>query len=181
MVATHVALIRGINVGGKNPVPMAALRAGLEGADVARVRTYIQSGNVVLDAPGITADAVSALVERVLHESLGVQTPVMTVTAEALREVVAKAPAGYLDGATEYHRDIVFLHHLLPGDQAWQVVRLREGVDEAWQGPGVIYFRRLSAQRTKSKLTAIIGTPEYKYMTIRNWRTTQALHAMLED
>jgi uncharacterized protein (DUF1697 family) len=56
-----------------------------------------------------------------------------------------------------------------------KVFRPREGVDQVWQGDGVIYSQRLSAERTKSRLGAIIGTPVYKSMTIRNWNTTTKL------
>jgi uncharacterized protein (DUF1697 family) len=58
----YVALLRGINVGGRNPVPMADLRAAFEDAGHTAVRTYIQSGNVLFEAGGrIDEDAVEAV------------------------------------------------------------------------------------------------------------------------
>ncbi|MFL5683324.1 MAG: DUF1697 domain-containing protein, partial [Chloroflexota bacterium] len=51
----------------------------------------------------------------------------------------------------------------------------RPGVDAVWPGNGVIYSQRLSAERTKSRLGKIVGTPAYKSMTIRSWQTTMAL------
>ena len=60
------------------------------------------------------------------------------------------------------------------------VVQVRDGVDEAWKGRGVVYFTRLSAERTKSKLNKVLATPFYKSMTIRSWQTTEKLLAMLE-
>jgi uncharacterized protein (DUF1697 family) len=62
-----------------------------------------------------------------------------------------------------------------------KIVRLRDGVDQAWAGKGVVYFARLSAQRTKSRMSSIVGTPEYANMTIRNWATTTKLLAMLDE
>ena len=56
----------------------------------------------------------------------------------------------------------------------------REGVDAFWPGKGVIYHRRLSAKRTKSRLNKMLGTPHYKSMTIRNWATTMKLVEMLD-
>ena len=53
-------------------------------------------------------------------------------------------------------------------------------VDEVWPGKGVIYSQRLSAQRTKSRLAKIVGTPAYKSMTIRSWATTLALLERME-
>jgi uncharacterized protein (DUF1697 family) len=62
-----------------------------------------------------------------------------------------------------------------------KVVDLRDGVDSAWAGRGVVYFQRLSARRTQSRMSKIVGTPEYSSMTIRNWRTTTKLLAMLDE
>ena len=62
-----------------------------------------------------------------------------------------------------------------------RVFNPREGVDAVWQGTGVIYSQRLSAERTRSRLSAIVGTPAYQSMTIRNWNTTTKLLAMLRE
>lgn len=61
------------------------------------------------------------------------------------------------------------------------VVRLKDGVDQAWEGDGVVYFARLSARRTQSKMGRIVGTPRYKLMTIRSWTTTTKLLGLLEE
>ena len=52
---------------------------------------------------------------------------------------------------------------------------------QAWPGAGVVYFARLSAERTKSRMSRIVGTPEYQLMTIRSWATTTKLLELLED
>ena len=57
----------------------------------------------------------------------------------------------------------------------------REGVDAVWPGKGVIYSQRLSAQRTKSRLSKIAVSPHYKAMTIRSWATTTKLVSLIED
>ena len=55
----------------------------------------------------------------------------------------------------------------------------REGVDRIWPGEGVIYSQRLSAQRTKSRLSTVMSSPLYKSMTIRSWSTTVKLNNRL--
>ncbi len=57
----------------------------------------------------------------------------------------------------------------------------REGVDEIWPGRGVIYSQRLSAERTKSRLSKVASSPLYKSMTIRSWNTTLKLWDMIRD
>ena len=61
-----------------------------------------------------------------------------------------------------------------------QVFDPRPGVDEVWPGTGVIYSQRLSAQRTKSRLSKIAFSPHYKSMTIRSWATTTKLAELVE-
>ena len=175
-----VALLRGINVGGKNPVPMADLRAAMEGAGYDDVRTYIQSGNVLFSTDEPTA-GLEDRVEAVLEERFGIPIVVVIRTERQFRAVVRKAPDGFGAQPDRYHSDAVFLKTPLTAAQAMKVVRLREGVDRAWPGSGVVYFERLSAQRTKSKLNAIMGTPEYQRMTIRSWATTTKLLALLDE
>jgi uncharacterized protein (DUF1697 family) len=97
-----------------------------------------------------------------------------------LRSVVAGAPAGFGANPATYHSDAIFLRSPLTPTQVMKIVKLRDGVDQAWPGRGVVYFSRLSAQRTKSRMSSIVGTPEYASMTIRNWATTTKLLALLD-
>jgi uncharacterized protein (DUF1697 family) len=179
MAATHVALIRGINVGGKNPVPMARLRTALEADGFAEVGTYIQSGNVVLTAPGRSEEAVNEAVQAVLGREFGVETVVVTLSADALSATVAEAPAGFGDDPAAYRYDVIFVRPGIEPAEVLPRVRLREGVDDAWAGERALYFRRLEALRTKSHLNRVLELPEYRSMTIRNWRTTLAVQALL--
>jgi uncharacterized protein (DUF1697 family) len=173
----YVALLRGINVGGRNPVPMADLRAAFEDAGHTAVRTYIQSGNVLFEAGGrIDEDAVEAVLER----RFGVPLVVVLRTERHLRAVVDGAPDGFGQRPQEFHSDVVFLKAPLSSRQAMRVVQLRDGVDQAWPGRGVVYFQRLSARRTASRMSKIVGTPEYKRMTIRSWATTTKLLSLLD-
>jgi uncharacterized protein (DUF1697 family) len=92
-MATHVALLRGINLGGRNKVAMADLRALVAGLGHADVSTYIQSGNVLFTAP---ADAEPGETARAITEAvavtLGVTAPVVVVTREELAQILADNP-----------------------------------------------------------------------------------------
>lgn len=180
MGATHVVLIRGINVGGKNKVPMAELRSSLEDAGLSHVRTYIQSGNVLVDAPGASTGEVGDTVRRVLRDRFDVDTPVVTVPAEDLRSAVTDAPHGFGEDDA-YRWDVVFLRETLSAEDAFAAVELRDGVDLAWQGTAVVYIRRLVSQASRSYMSRLVSRPEYKHMTIRNWRTTTTLAGMLDS
>lgn len=90
--ASYVALLRGVNVGGKNRLPMAELSAIFERAGCTGVRTYIQSGNVVFGASARVAAQVGAQVSAALAERLGLRVPLVLRSAAELRAVVEGNP-----------------------------------------------------------------------------------------
>ena len=179
---TYVVLLRGINVGGKNKVPMAALRACLEELGFTDVSTYIASGNVILRSRK-GAKAVQAQVEKALPEHFDLDDELvkaLVLTPDQLQAVIEDKPSGFGEQPDEHHSDAIFLMGI-DAAEAMTVFAPREGVDEVWPGDGVVYSQRLSAQRTKSRLNRIMSSPLYKSMTIRNWTTTTKLLDLLQD
>lgn len=176
----YVALIRGINVGGKNLVLMHDLRGVFTDAGYDDVRTYIQSGNVVFESDRSRHDLADHL-EAEIERALGLELVVVVRSHRELRGVVDSAPPGFGGSPGVYHSDVIFLKDGLTTEAAMEVVATRDGVDQVWTGTGVLYFARLSAERTKSKLSSIMGTEAYRSMTIRNWNTTTRLLAMLDE
>jgi uncharacterized protein (DUF1697 family) len=178
----YVILLRGINVGGKNKVPMAELRKCLEDSGFAHVSTYIASGNVILESSQ-PASKVKAQIEQMLPQCFKLDTElikVLVLTRQQLQAVIDNKPEGFGEQAAKYHSDAVFLMGIDPAE-AIAVFDPREGVDQVWPGKGVIYSQRLSALRTKSRLSKIIGTPAYKSMTIRTWGTVTKLLELLSE
>ena len=176
-----MVLLRGINVGGKNKLSMAALKQALEELGYENVATYINSGNVVLDSAK-TAKAIEAEIETVLPRKFKLDSNlirVLALTKTAFKAVVGKRPKGFGDEPMKYHSDAIFLMRDIKVNDAVEVFDPREGVDAFWPGKGVIYHRRLSAERTKSRLNKVLATPCYKSMTIRNWATTMKLLEMV--
>lgn len=175
-----VALLRGINVGGRNPVPMAALRDAFTEHGFTDVRTYIQSGNVLFSST-LPAGDVEDEVETMLERHVGSRLVVVVRSERQFRSVVANAPDGFGAQPDTFHSDVVFLRSPLTPARAMTTVELRDGVDRVWKGTGVLYFERLGAERTKSRMSRITQHPEYQQMTIRSWSTTTKLLAMLDD
>ncbi len=175
-----IALLRGINVGGRNAVAMADLRRAFEDAGYDAVTTYIQSGNVLFETSGARAD-LEQDIEEVLERRFGIPLLVVVRSHAQLQRVVERAPEGFGASPETYHSDVLFLKPPLTSRQAMRIVVLRDEVDQAWPGTGVLYFARLSARRTQSRMSRIVGTPEYQRMTIRNWSTTTKLLALLDE
>lgn len=178
---SYVVLLRGINVGGKNTVSMAALKKCLEGEGYSDVSTYIASGNVILKSSK-TPNKIKAEIETILPKKFKLHSELVKVHVLGLRQlqaVVAKKPKGFGDEPKKYHSDAIFLMDI-PVAKAMAVFSPKEGVDKVWPGTGVIYSQRLSAKRTQSRLGKIVGTPAYKCMTIRSWNTTTKLLELLK-
>ena len=179
---TYVVLLRGINVGGKNKIPMSDLKKCLQGLGFSKVSTYIASGNVLLKSDQ-GAEDVKAQIEGALPERFELDNElikVLVLTRDQFQAVIEGKPEGFGEQPETYHSDAIFLMGI-DAAQAMSVFDPREGVDKVWPGEGVIYSQRLSAQRTKSRLNKIMGTPVYKSMTIRSWNTTIKLLKMLEE
>ena len=177
----YLVLLRGINVGGKNIVPMARLRELLEELGYSDVRTYIASGNVLLSSDRAPAD-LKREIEEALPKAFKLDSEliaVLVLTKAQLRAVVDKRPTGFGDHPDTYHSDAIFLIGI-DAPTAFEVFDPHPEVDRVWPGKGVIYSQRVSAQRTKSRLNKAITTPLYKSMTIRSWATTLALLALMD-
>ena len=179
-MARYVALLRGINVGGKNAVPMPALKASFEDAGFREVRTYIQSGNVVFDAPSASQADLTRRIEGILRKAFAhYEASVVLRSKSQMRAIVDRAPTGFGTQPTKYRYDVVFLKPPLTATAAIKDVSTREGVDRIWAANGVLYMSRLDSRATQSRLNRVATLPIYKNMTIRNWNTTTKLAELL--
>ena len=138
--ASHVALLRGINVGGKNKLPMAGLVEIFSAAGCKEVRTYIQSGNVVFVASPKTAKRIPSLITEGIAASFGLAVPVVLRTIDELREVAEGNPF-LRSGADAESMHVAFLADL-PGR------RLGAALDPK-RSPGDSF--RLRRSRTTSR------------------------------
>jgi uncharacterized protein (DUF1697 family) len=175
----HVALLRGINVGGANIVPMAALRASFEALGLREVSTYIQSGNVLFSTDA-DASRLCRRVEAALSKQFGYQATVVLRSRQQMQRIVERAPDGFGTDPARYRYDVVFLKEPLSARAVLPSIPTREGVDTAHAGDGVVYFSRLVQRASQSYLSRIISLPQYKQMTIRNWNTTTKLLALMQ-
>ncbi len=181
-MTTYLVLLRGINVGGKNKVPMAGLRAMLESLGYDDVSTYIASGNAFLRSSK-SARTITTEVEERFPREFALDSDllkVLVLSNAQFRSIVEGKPAGFGDQPDKYYSDVLFLMGIKVAD-VMALMDPREGVDTVWPGKTVIYSQRLSSERTKSRLNRIMISPLYKSMTIRSWSTTMKLLALFDD
>jgi uncharacterized protein (DUF1697 family) len=176
----YVALLRGINVGGKNSIKMTDLKTCFEAIGFQAVTTYIQSGNVLFSADESDQAKLTELIEDALSKKFKYRSRVVVRSQRQMKKVVVAAPKGFGSDPAAYRYDVFFLKEPLSAAEAMKSVSMKEGVDQAFAGTGVLYFSRLISKATQSHVNRIITSPIYQNMTIRNWNTTTKLLNMLE-
>ena len=175
-----IVLLRGINVGGKNTLSMADLRAAAESAGYADPTTYLQSGNLVVR--GVTASKVRRVagdIHDAIEESTGLDLPVITRTADEWRAIVAANP--FPDAAADGTK----LHLVVLDGRATAAVA---NFDSSKFGPeelGVTereVYLSLPDGIGRSKLAAAaMRLDNAKSGTARNWKTVLALAELVAD
>lgn len=172
-----VALLRGINVGGKNKMPMKDLAGIFESAGCTDVRTYIQSGNVVFGASAAVARKVSATATEVIRERVGPDIPVIIRTGAELRGVVRSNPfvkAGLDPGSLH----VAFLA-TKPSVKRVRGLDPNRSPGDSFQLRGRDLYLHLPNGVARSKLNnAWIDNQLATTSTIRNWRTVLKLVEM---
>ncbi|MDQ3326088.1 MAG: DUF1697 domain-containing protein [Actinomycetota bacterium] len=182
-MAVWVSMLRGINLGARNRVPMPALRDALVAADFEDVQTYVQSGNIITSSGHRSRDKVAALVREVVATNFYVDVPVVVRSPAELTSVLAWNP--FPDAAAERPK-LVQVTHLVttpaPGDVEIllsAVENMRERI--AVRGPEVAvdYVEGIQTSKVQGawlakRLGGVDGTA-------RNWRTLTALCELTAD
>jgi uncharacterized protein (DUF1697 family) len=176
----YLALLRGINVGGKNIIKMADLKACFESMGLLNVVTYIQSGNALFQSDEKDKKVLTDKIEKGLSKTFKYDAKLVIISHKELKDIINEAPRGFGNEPDKFRYDVIFLKEPLTSKEAIKNVSVKEGADFAHAGKNALYFSRLIAKASSSHLSKIVGLPVYQNMTIRNWNTTTKLLAMME-
>lgn len=174
------ALLRGVNVGGANKVPMAQLREMVAGLGFLDVASHLQSGNVVFSAPGTEQVQAAAAIEAVIAEHLGLEIAVLTRTAAEMARVVRAHPLRQI--ATNPSRLlVVFLSAPVDQTRIGEVDASSYAPDRFLAGEREIYVWAPNGV-SETKLTYAFWEKQLGGVTAtaRNWNTVERLHAMTQ-
>jgi len=192
-MATHVALLRGINVGGRNKVPMAELREVVAALGHTGVTTYIQSGNVLFSTPETDNAKLAAALESAIEDRFGLWSSVVVLSRGELAEVLAANP--YSDEPDPRLVHVVFRnaepsHDVLDRIAAAQSAAAAKGSRDTVQAAGRALYLHTPDGFGKSELAQNlfkIMTPPSKQKkqalaaTARNWATATKLLSLCEE
>ncbi|HEU5107543.1 MAG TPA: DUF1697 domain-containing protein [Micromonosporaceae bacterium] len=174
-----VCLLRAINLGARNKVGMPQLRKALDSAGFEGVRTYVQSGNVVLSSAHRAQDDVAAAVRSIVEEEFGLDTPVIVRTPRHVRDVLAWCP--FPEDAAARPTAV----HVVHFDAKPTAARVAATLAEDW-GPDRLDIRPWEACVTYAATTQASRLQHAALLkrlgvggTARNWRTMLAIADLL--
>ena len=176
-MATYIALLRAVNVSGKNKLPMADLREAVAEAGFDNVRTYVQSGNVVVDAKGSTARKIEKAMHELIAASFGLDVPVVARTAKQWREVLKTKHYASVDLKRRY---VMFLDKKPAAAAVGRLAEIAAGED-SYVVDGTEIFLDLPTGAGKTKLTnKAIESKLGVAGTTRNWRSVTKISELLD-
>lgn len=168
----YVAFLRGINVGGNSLIKMAELKIAVEKCGFERVRTFIQSGNVLFESSK-SASAVANVLEKELSREFDMDLKVVVRTKAEIERVLKEAPKSWKkDDVRKY---VAFVRAPKTAKEVVAEMQLREGIDTADIGKDVVYMTTKLSGIAKSGFSKLSRKKIYKEITIRNYTTVKKL------
>lgn len=176
----YIALLRGINVGGKNKISMQELKMAFEKNDFTDVKTYINSGNVIFSS-GIDNEAkLKKTCEQIIADSFQLEIPVAIISAKDLSAALQNAPDWWGTGGETKHNAIFILPPATPKTIIAQVGELNPEYEKISSYGQVIFWSAPLKTLSRVRWLRLIGTSDYHNVTIRNANTTKKLAQLIQ-
>lgn len=174
---TYIALLRGINVGGNNKLPMKELVTVLEGLGLQNVKTYIQSGNVVFQSKRTDTTALSAEISAAIGKSHGFAPAILLLTEDALRAAINANP--FPEGEDDPKSLHLFFLEPAPQNPDLATLEALKTETERFALIGQVFYLHAPDGIGRSKLAEKFGRGWQVDITARNWRTVNKVLEMI--
>ena len=176
---TYVALLRGINVGGNNIIPMADLRACFEENGFQNVSSYIQSGNVIFQSTINSNRKLVSTLEKILSQSFSYDARVVVIESGEYNQMVESAHQGWGDKEDQKHNAMFLVDQTDAMAFLATLPAPKKSIDKVSTGSSVIFWSANQAKVTQSSMMQIAKLKAYKQMTVRNHKTTRKIKELL--
>jgi uncharacterized protein (DUF1697 family) len=176
----YIALLRGINVGGKTLMKMADLKACFEGLGFDEVATYIASGNVLFESGKTGPAKLEAKIERAIQKRFDLPAKVVVLDRSAYGRIVKAIPKAWMDDAS-LRANVAFVRR---GTNPRDVVRELQpdpAVEQVKAVDGAILWATRRDSLNRSVMRKLIGGAAYKEMTVRSLNTTLKLRELIDS
>lgn len=105
----YIAFLRGINISGKNKIPMAELKTAFEAEGFENIKTYLNSGNVLFSSEINDTEVLSKKIELMINDVFGFRIPVFTIEQKELEDIICHAPNWWGDDNKEIYDNLIFI------------------------------------------------------------------------
>jgi uncharacterized protein (DUF1697 family) len=170
----YIAFLRGINVGGKNKIPMPELKSLFE-QKFTNVTTYINSGNVIFTSPKTNEQELKEECEALLLGKFKFNIPVTIVSASDLSAALANAPAWWNADEHSKHNAIFVILPVTVEQVFEQVGEIKPEYEKVGHHGRVIFWSAPIATFSRTRWSKVVGTSIYDSITIRNANTVNKL------
>ncbi|MGH8959533.1 MAG: DUF1697 domain-containing protein [Acidimicrobiia bacterium] len=175
----YVALLRGINVGGKNKMEMARLKVTFEAAGMKDVTTYINSGNVVFSDNRRKPATITKALEQAIEADFGFAIKVLIRDLPSIKKLITALPDPWTNDS-KMRCDVFFLWESFDKKDVLDELSWKPEIEDVVYVPGAVIWRIDRANVNRSRLFKMIGTDLYRGMTIRNCNTVRRLAQLME-
>lgn len=175
----YIALLRGINVGGKNKVDMKRLKQTFEEVGMNDVLTYINTGNIIFSANDRTKAELAPILEEAIHTDFQLQIKVIVRSMEDIKQIINAIPDTWQNDQN-MKSDVLFLWDEIDNESVLNKLVIKPQIDRVKYVPGAILWSVDKKDVTKSGLTKIIGTTLYKQVTVRNVNTARKIYELMQ-
>ncbi len=176
-----VALLRGINVGGKNVIAKDALSQCFQDFGFSQVRTYIQSGNILFRSGETRVKELTTTIEEGLSDRFSFKAQAVVFPRSKYRSAVQAAPGDWGKNDEQKHNALFTLSGLTPKRVLAQLPPPRTDMETVTSGPGVIFWSASKKHLARTTMMKLAALPVYQQITVRNHNTVFKLLELLES
>lgn len=176
----QVALLRGVNVGGRSKVEMPRLRTVFETAGLESVRTYINSGNVIFTGARLAVPDLTSRLENAIASEFGFEVKLLIRDFDTMSAIEAAIPSHWVTDSS-MRTDVMFLWDEIANPGIVDELPVRKEVDNVLYASGAIIWQVDAVNLNRSGRTKVIGGQVYRSATVRNANTVRKLVAMMRE
>lgn len=175
----YIALIRGINVSGKNKIDMKLLKQTFEKVGMNDVVTYINTGNIIFSFKGISKTELSRILEEAIHNDFELQIKVVVRSVDDIRGIINAIPTTWKNDMN-MTSDVMFLWDEIDDESVLENLVIKPNIDSVKYVPGAILWSVDKKNITKSGKSKLVGSKIYKQVTIRNVNTARKIYELMQ-
>ena len=178
-IGVFVALLRGVNVGGKNMISMSSLKESFAAMGFKQVTTYINSGNIIFKTKADDARKLEIKIEKMLSRDYQLESKVVVRTLSEMEKLVKSLPQSS-DAASSWRHNVIFLRHTIDSEKILAELPAKADIEEVAYRPGALLWSTQASEYNQTQLAKLASRKIFQDMTVRNLNTTKKLYELMK-